>query len=71
MMCSPHYNRRVTNKKTMFDSKLQPLNDGQVLVNEQAKKDAVVLAALHAMAQRQFKPQEINRHGVWYISDRH
>mgnify|MGYP003310292970 FL=1 len=71
MMCSPHYNRRVTNKKTMFDSKLQPLYDGQVLVNEQAKKDAVVLAALHAMAQRQFKPQEINRHGVWYISDRH
>ena len=40
----PVYNRRVTNKKTMFDSKLQPLYDGQVLVNEQAKKDAVVLA---------------------------
>ena len=55
----------------MFDSKLQPLYDGQVLGNEQAKKDAGVLAALHAMAQRQFNPQEINRHGVWYISDRH
>ena len=71
MMCSPQYNKRVTNKKTMFDSKLQPMYDGKVLVNEQVKKDAAVLAALHAMAQRQFKPQEINRHGVWYISDRH
>ncbi len=71
MMCNPLYNRRVTNKKTMFDSNLKPIYDGQVLVNEQAMKDATVLAALHAMAKRQFKPQEINRHGVWYISDRH
>ena len=70
-MCNPHYNRRVTDKKTMFDSNLKPMYDGQVLVNETASKDAAVLAALHAMAQRQFKPQEINRHGVWYISDRH
>ena len=28
-------------------------------------------AALDAMSKRNFEPQEINRYGIWYISDRH
>jgi hypothetical protein len=55
----------------MFNDKLQPIFNGRVHVNESALNNPVVKAALHDMAKRDFKPQEINRHGVWYISDRH
>jgi hypothetical protein len=34
-------------------------------------QDPAVKAALDAMSKRNFEPQEINRYGVWYISDRH
>ena len=71
MMCSPMYNRRVTNKKTMFDSQLKPYFGGAVLANETAMADPVVIAALKSLEKRNFEPQRINNYGVWYISDRH
>ena len=56
---------------SMFNSDLTPMFDNRVLMNESAIKDPVVMAAMHDMAKRDFKPQEINKYGVWYISDRH
>ena len=70
-MCNPHYNRRVTNKKTMFESQLRPIYDGKVLANQTAMDNPVVKATLDAMAKRNFEPQRLNAYGVWYISDRH
>ena len=55
----------------MFNNKLQPIYEGKVLVNQSAMNDPVVQAALAEMSKRNFEPQEINRYGVWYISDRH
>ena len=55
----------------MFNNKLQPIYDGKVLVNQSAMDNPVVQAALKEMSKRNFEPQEINRYGVWYISDRH
>ena len=55
----------------MFNSDLTPMFDNRVLMNESAIKDPVVQSAMHDMAKRDFKPQEINRYGIWYISDRH
>ena len=55
----------------MFNDKLQPIYDGKVLVNQSAMNDPAVKAALHAMSKSNFEPQEINRYGIWYISDRH
>ena len=55
----------------MFNKDLTPMYDGRVLMNKSAMKDPVVKAALDALAKRNFEPQEINRYGVWYISDRH
>ena len=55
----------------MFDKQLRPYFDGRVLANESAMKDPAVLAALTSMAKRNFEPQVINNHGVWYILDRH
>ena len=54
----------------MFNDKLQPIYDGKVLVNQSALDNPVVQAALAEMSKRNFEPQEINRYGVWYISDR-
>jgi hypothetical protein len=54
-----------------MNNKLTSHFNGAVLMNETATKDKAVMQALTAMSTRQFKPQEINRHGVWYISDRH
>ncbi len=59
-----HYNKYMNNKLTSHFN-------GAVLMNETATKDKAVMAALTAMSSRNFEPQEINRHGVWYISDRH
>ena len=70
-MCNPLYNRRVTNKKTMFDSQLRPIYVGKVLANQTAMDNPVVKATLDAMAKRNFEPQRLNAYGVWYISDRH
>ena len=55
----------------MFNDKLQPIYDGKVLVNQSAMDNPIVLSALKEMSKRNFEPQEINRYGVWYISDRH
>ena len=55
----------------MFNKNLQPIYDGKVLVNQSAMNDPIVQAALAEMSKRNFEPQEINRYGVWYISDRH
>ena len=71
IMCNPNYNRRVTNKNTMFDSQLKPYFGGAVLANETAMADPVVIAALKSLEKRNFEPQRINNYGVWYISDRH
>ena len=55
----------------MFNKNLQPIYDGKVLVNQSALENPVVQAALKEMSKRNFEPQEINRYGVWYLSDRH
>ena len=55
----------------MFNKNLQPIYDGKVLVNGSAMNDPAIVAALAEMSKRNFEPQEINRYGVWYISDRH
>ena len=62
---------RVVKQTSMFDNKLQPIYDGKVLVNQSALDNPIVQAALAEMSKRNFEPQEINNHGVWYISDRH
>ena len=54
----------------MFNKNLQPIYAGKVLVNQSALDNPVVQAALAEMSKRNFEPQEINRYGVWYISDR-
>ena len=55
----------------MFNDKLQPIYNGRVLVNQSAMDNPVVQAALAEMSKRNFEPQEINKYGVWNISDRH
>ena len=62
---------RIVKQPLMFNDKLQPIYDGKVLVNQSALDNPVVQAALKEMSKRNFEPQEINRYGVWYISDRH
>ena len=62
---------RIVKQPLMFDKKLQPIYDGKVLVNQSALENPVVQSALKEMSLRNFEPQEINRYGVWYISDRH
>jgi hypothetical protein len=64
MVAIIHYNKDMNNKLTSHFN-------GAVLMNQTATKDKAVMAALTAMSARNFEPQEINRHGVWYISDRH
>ena len=55
----------------MFNKNLQPIYEGKVLVNGSAMNDPAIVAVLKEMSLRNFEPQEINNHGVWYISDRH
>ena len=62
---------RIVKQPLMFDRNLKPIYDGKVLVNQSAMNDPIVQAALKEMSKRNFEPQEINRYGVWYISDRH
>ena len=67
------YNSSINKAKVnlMFNDKLQPIFNGRVAVNETAMNNPVVQAALTEMSKRNFEPQEINRYGIWYISDRH
>jgi len=62
---------RIVKQPLMFDRNLKPIYDGKVLVNQSAMNDPIVQATLKEMSKRNFEPQEINNHGVWYISDRH
>ena len=62
---------RIVKQPLMFDRNLKPIYDGKVLVNQSAMDNPIVQAALTEMSKRNFEPQEINNHGVWYISDRH
>jgi len=62
---------RIVKQPLMFDRNLKPIYDGKVLVNQSALDNPVVQSALKEMSKRNFEPQEINRYGVWYISDRH
>ena len=55
----------------MFNKDFTPIYNGRVLVNKTAMQDPAVKAALDSMSKRNFEPQEINRYGIWYISDRH
>ena len=65
------YNISINHTSLMFNKDLTPIYDGRVLVNETALDNPVVKAALTEMSKRNFEPQEINKYGVWYISDRH
>ena len=62
---------RIVKQPLMFDRNLKPIYDGKVLVNQSAMDNPIVQATLKEMSKRNFEPQEINNHGVWYISDRH
>ena len=62
---------RIVKQPLMFNKNLQPIYDGKVLVNQSAMDNPIVQSALKEMSKRNFEPQEINRYGVWYISDRH
>jgi hypothetical protein len=45
--------------------------DGAVLMNESAKQDRAVMAALTALQENNWMPREVPTGGVWHISDRH
>tara|TARA_B100000700_G_scaffold63097_1_gene69521 strand:- start:1181 stop:1375 length:195 start_codon:yes stop_codon:yes gene_type:complete len=45
--------------------------DGAVLMNESAKRDRAVMAALTALQENNWMPREVPTGGVWHISDRH
>ena len=62
---------RIVKQPLMFDRNLKPIYDGKVLVNQSAMDNPIVQATLKEMSKRNFEPQEINNHRVWYISDRH
>ena len=63
--------RIVKHISLMYNKDLTPMYDGRVLMNKSAMSDPAIVAALAEMSKRNFEPQEINNHGVWYISDRH
>ena len=56
----------------MFNKDLTPIyfGSGRVYVSKDAMKDAAVVAALEAMAKRNFEPLPTPQ-GYWNISDRH
>ena len=54
-----------------FNRDLTPEFGGAVLMNESAKKDAAVMAALTALQENNWMPREVPTGGTWYISDRH
>ena len=56
---------------TMFKSDLTPEFNGCVLMNETAKKDAAVMAALTKLAEDGFQFKSHSLGEAWNISDRH
>jgi len=57
-------------KDSMFKSDLTPEFDGCVLMNESAKNDRAVMAALTKLAEDNFTFRS-HPTGSWNISDRH
>ncbi len=55
----------------MFKSDLTPEFNGCVLMNETAKKDAAVMAALTKLAEDGFQFKSHSLGEAWNISDRH
>ena len=58
------------NQDHMFKSDLTPEFNGAVLMNETAKQDKAVMAALTAMHKEGFQYRS-HPGGTWNISDRH
>lgn len=54
-----------------FNNDLTVEFDGAVLMNESAKRDRAVMAALTALQENNWMPREVPTGGVWHISDRH
>tara|TARA_B100000029_G_C16812502_1_gene680987 strand:+ start:239 stop:436 length:198 start_codon:yes stop_codon:yes gene_type:complete len=54
-----------------FNRDLTPEFGGAVLMNESAKQDAAVMAALRSLQENNWQPREVPTGGTWWISDRH
>ena len=54
-----------------FNKDLTVEFDGAVLMNESAKRDRAVMAALTALQENNWMPRKVPTGGVWHISDRH
>jgi len=54
-----------------FNRDLTPEFGGAVLMNESAKQDRAVMAALRALQENNWQPREVPTGGTWWISDRH
>ena len=54
-----------------FNRDLTPEFDGAVLMNESAKQDRAVMAALTALQENNWMPREVPSGGVWPFSARH
>tara|TARA_Y200000002_G_scaffold299905_1_gene254867 strand:- start:15 stop:197 length:183 start_codon:yes stop_codon:yes gene_type:complete len=59
----------MENKNTMFNKDLTPAFGGAVLMNEAAKKDKAVMAALTKLAEDDFTFRS-HPTGHWNISDK-
>jgi len=62
-------NKRISHMT--FNRDLTVEFDGAVLMNESAKQDRAVMAALTALQENNWMPREVPTGGVWHISDRH
>ena len=60
-----------SNLPMTFNKDLTVEFDGAVLMNESAKRDRAVMAALTALQENNWMPREVPTGGVWHISDRH
>ena len=52
-----------------FNRDLTPEFGGAVLMNESAKKDRAVMAALRSLQENNWQPREVPTGGTWWISD--
>ena len=59
------------NKDMNKTNSLKSYYGGRVMMNDTAAKDPAVIAALEAMAARNFEPLPTPCGGTWNISDRH
>tara|TARA_Y100001970_G_C14085762_1_gene777193 strand:- start:457 stop:651 length:195 start_codon:yes stop_codon:yes gene_type:complete len=63
--------KNQSNFPMTFNKDLTVEFDGAVLMNESAKRDRAVMAALTALQENNWMPREVPTGGVWHISDRH